>query len=77
VGGLPKATKRRALIKRLKELGCDGPYKGTGDHPEYMVRGTHVSSLPNPHTKRADIGEGLLKRILKALDISHDEYLGQ
>jgi hypothetical protein len=30
---------RRELIRALRGLGFDGPFTGTGKHPEYMTRG--------------------------------------
>ena len=75
---LPKATKRRELIKRFKALGWTGPHSGTGAHPQYMSQGTRVAALPNPHSQsRSNIGEGLLKTILTQAGISHDEWLGR
>jgi hypothetical protein len=72
---LPRQTKRRELVKRLRELGFSGPEIGVGDHPEYMVRGTTVLKLPNPH--RGDIGIDLLTILLKEGGISRKEWLGQ
>jgi predicted RNA binding protein YcfA (HicA-like mRNA interferase family) len=63
------------LIKRLRALGFTGPHSGKGKHPEFMVKGTLVVKLPNPHSR--DIGEGLLKRILEKADITVDEWLGR
>lgn len=74
--GLPKATKRRDLIRRFKALGFTGPHKGVGDHPEYMEKEGRVVRLPNPHSRRSDIGEGLLKSILAQAGISYEEWMG-
>lgn len=35
------------LVKRLRQLGFDGPYRG-GKHP-YKVKGDLVLTVPNPH----------------------------
>jgi hypothetical protein len=76
VGLLPKATKRRDLVRRFRDLDWTGPHKGVGDHPEYMEKAGRVVKLPNPHGKRDDIGEPLLKKILSAADIPPEEWLG-
>jgi predicted RNA binding protein YcfA (HicA-like mRNA interferase family) len=76
VAGLPKATKRRDFISRLRELGFTGPHPGVGDHPQYMERKGRVVKLPNPHSRRGDIGPGLLKNLLYQAGISREEWLG-
>lgn len=65
-------TSRRKLIEGLRALGFDGPYTGTGDHPEFMVKGTLQIKLPNPH--RGDIGRPLLGAILKQAGITREEW---
>ena len=60
-------------IKRLGELGFEGPYLSSGPHPYFMRRGDLTVDLPNPH--KQDIGVGLLKKILKQAEISRDEWL--
>jgi predicted RNA binding protein YcfA (HicA-like mRNA interferase family) len=62
---------RRELIRRLQELGFEGPYTG-GQH-EFMLRGERRLILPNPH--RGDIGVALLVRILRQADITREEWL--
>lgn len=74
MSGLPKQTKRRELIKRFRELGFEGPFSGTGPHPEFMSKGTLDVKLPNEHA--GDIRETLLKRILQSAGISEGEWLG-
>ncbi|HEY79917.1 MAG TPA: type II toxin-antitoxin system HicA family toxin [Caldilineae bacterium] len=59
------------LVKRLRELGFDGPYRG-GKHP-FMVKQDLVLTIPNPHRK--EIGVDLLARILKQAGISREEWL--
>ena len=77
MSALPAQTTRKALIERLRELGFDGPFPGTGPHPAFMQRGAQVVKLPNPHGKQKDIGRELLKRILSNADISKGEWLGE
>ncbi|MBI2858331.1 MAG: type II toxin-antitoxin system HicA family toxin [Chloroflexi bacterium] len=61
------------LVKRLRELGFDGPFRG-GKHP-YMVKGNLVLRVPNPHGR--DISNALLLRILKQAGVSRREWLGR
>jgi len=51
----------RTFVKRLQELGFEGPYSG-GKHP-FMRKGDLVLTIPNPH--KGAIGIDLLARILK------------
>lgn len=79
MGKLPKVTKRRDLIRRLKDLGWSGPYQGVGKHPQYMTKGEDVLQLPNPHSKGRgrEIKEWLLKDLLEQAGISHEKWLGE
>ena len=61
---------RRELIRRLKELGFEGPY--TGGRHEFMLRGDRRLILPNPH--RGDISVDLLVRLLRQADITREEW---
>ncbi|MGD9973861.1 MAG: type II toxin-antitoxin system HicA family toxin [Desulfatirhabdiaceae bacterium] len=61
---------RRELIRRLKNLGFDGPYSG-GNH-EFMLRAELRLTLPNPH--RTDIGVDLLSRLLSQADVTRDDW---
>jgi predicted RNA binding protein YcfA (HicA-like mRNA interferase family) len=61
---------RRRLISSLKKLGFKGPFSG-GRH-EFVVRGSIVVTIPNPHT--GDIGIGLLAVILKQAGVSRSEW---
>lgn len=72
MAGLPKVTKRRDFIQKLKNLGYDGPYTGTGRHPQYMIRGRQKIKIPNPH--EGDMDVDLLSRILKNAAISKDDW---
>ena len=49
-----------SLIKRLRQLGLEGPFQG-GKHP-YMVKSALVLTIPNQHHKEISID--LLSRIL-------------
>lgn len=59
------------LVRRLRKFGFDGPYQ-QGKHP-YMVRGSLVLTVPNPHKK--EIGVDLLTRILKQDGVSRKNWL--
>jgi predicted RNA binding protein YcfA (HicA-like mRNA interferase family) len=61
-----------SLVKRLRELGFDGPYAG-GKHPQ-MRRDNLTVIIPNPH--EGDIGVGLLSRLLRQAGVSREEWLG-
>jgi predicted RNA binding protein YcfA (HicA-like mRNA interferase family) len=75
---VPRLTpcSREAFIRKLKNLGYDGPYKGTGGHPQFMSKpGTGIIAIPNPHRKfGGDIGTDLLRRILRDNSISRDHW---
>ena len=62
---------RADLIRRLRELGWEGPYPG-GRH-QYMVNGPVQIPIPNPH--RGDIGPNFLARILREAGISRAEWI--
>jgi len=62
---------RHELIRRLGDLGFNGPFTGT-DH-EFMTKGAVRVKLPNPHHGQ-DIGADLLVRILRDSGISRDEW---
>lgn len=47
----------RSFVRRLRELGFEGPFSG-GRHPQ-MRRGDLTLIIPNPH--EGDIGVGLLR----------------
>ncbi len=60
----------RALIKRLRALGFEGPYAG-GRHP-LMTRGGRRIVIPNLHGP--DVGADLLTRVLRHADISREDW---
>jgi predicted RNA binding protein YcfA (HicA-like mRNA interferase family) len=61
---------RRNLLRRLKQLGFDGPYSG-GRH-QFVVRGDVRLILPNPH--RQDISISLLTRLLNQAGVTREEW---
>ncbi|NOZ95979.1 MAG: type II toxin-antitoxin system HicA family toxin [Acidobacteria bacterium] len=61
---------RRELIRRLRQLGFDGPFSG-GRH-QFMVRNEIRLVIPNPH--RSAIGVELLRRILRHAAIDLEEW---
>ena len=61
----------KQLVKRLTELGFEGPFSG-GKHPQ-MRKGNLTLIIPNPHKK--EITVGLLQRILSQAGISREEWL--
>lgn len=62
----------RVLIKKLKNLGLEGPHFGS-KHP-YMITGETVIILPNPH-QAGDVDVRLIKTILRDAGISREEWL--
>jgi hypothetical protein len=56
---LPTPVDRRTLIRKLKNLGFEGPYAG-GKH-QYMLKEQHKLVIPNPH--KGDISGALLVKI--------------
>lgn len=71
---LPAQTTRKQLIERLRAMGFDGPFAGSGKHPEFMQRGAQTLRLPNKHSQKSDIGRTLLARILQSADITAAEW---
>lgn len=61
---------RKDLIRYLRQIGFEGPYSG-GKH-EFMIRGSKRLVIPNPH--RADVGVGLILRILRQIGIEKTEW---
>jgi hypothetical protein len=61
------------MVRRLRELGFEGPYLSSGPHPYYMKRRDLTLDLPNPH--KQDIGIDLLKRVLKRAEVSREDWL--
>ena len=57
--------KRRELVQCLRQLGFRGPFAG-GKH-QFMAKGSIRVRIPNPH--REDIGQHLLRQILREAGI--------
>ena len=64
---------RRELIRRLRQLGFEGPYAG-GRHV-FMLRGEQRLTIPNPY--RHEVSVDLLHRILRQAGVSRKEWLEQ
>ncbi|MFP4067912.1 MAG: type II toxin-antitoxin system HicA family toxin [Spirochaetaceae bacterium] len=62
---------REELIRRLRRLGFEGPFKG-GKH-QFMLRRQLRLTLPNPH--KQTISVDLLKRILRQAGVDRNEWL--
>ena len=67
---MPKPIKRRELIRRLRDLGWEGPQPGK--RHAAMRKGEETVRIPNPH--QGDIDWSLTKRILEQAGISKDEW---
>ena len=63
---------RKELISKLKALGFEGPFRATKH--QYMIKGKHKIFIPNPHGGK-DIGIPLLKKIIKQIGITQDEFI--
>ena len=59
------------LVRRLRDLGFDGPYHGGKHH--FMTKGEFRLTIPNRHAQ--DIGIPLLTEILSRADIRREEGL--
>ena len=62
---------RRELVRKLKELGFEGPFAGGKHH--WMRRDGLRLTIPNPH--RGAIDPGLIRRILRRAGITLDEWI--
>ena len=67
---LPKAVNRRILIRKLKNLGFDGPYSGSKH--QYMIKEQIKLVIPNPH--KGEISGTLLVKILQQAGISQEDW---
>ena len=61
---------RRAVIRRLRGLGFDGPFAGAKH--QFMVRGDRTVRIPNPHG--SDIGVALLREVLRQAGIDPSDW---
>jgi predicted RNA binding protein YcfA (HicA-like mRNA interferase family) len=62
---------RNELIRKLKNLGFEGPISG-GKH-SYMRKGSYRQTIPNPHGK--DLSTEFVKEILRQANISKDDWI--
>ncbi|MEN9574854.1 MAG: hypothetical protein RL514_2709 [Verrucomicrobiota bacterium] len=69
---MPKPIKHRELVKRLRQLGWEGPWQ-RGKHP-FLVKDGRRLTLPNPH--EGDVDWSLTKRILAQARVSQTEWDG-
>lgn len=63
-------TGRRDLIRHLKTLGFEGPFRGK--RHDFMAKGDATPRIPNPH--KGEIGRDLLDRVLKQAGVSKEEW---
>ena len=63
---------RKELISKLKTFGFDGPFRAT--KYQYLIKGKHKIFIPNPHGDK-DIGIALLKKIIRQIGITQDEFI--
>ena len=68
-----KPVSWREFVRRMRELGFEGPYSG-GRHPQ-IRRGNITVIIPNPH--EGEIGVGFLTRLLRQAGIPREEWLGE
>ncbi|MGD0953182.1 MAG: type II toxin-antitoxin system HicA family toxin [Methanotrichaceae archaeon] len=61
---------RSELIRRLKELGFEGPFPGK--RHQHMKRDVTLAIIPNPHG--GEISIDLLAEILRKARISREEW---
>ena len=68
--------KHKQLIKYLRQLGFEGPYRRGGKH-DVMQKGDRTVTIPTKHGSGVINDVGLLKRILKqsGIDIKDWESL--
>lgn len=59
------------MIKRLRNLGWDGPLAG-GKH-QFMVKGAMKLPIPNPHGGVLTVG--MVSEILKETGIRREEWI--
>ena len=67
---MPKPISRKNWIKKLKQLGFNGPFSG-GKH-QFMEKNGFRIAIPNPHGK--DIGSGLISKMLRDIGVSKKEF---
>jgi predicted RNA binding protein YcfA (HicA-like mRNA interferase family) len=65
-----RPIKRREFVQCLRQLGFHGPF--TGDTHQFMAKGSVRVRIPNPHRK--DIGQNLLRHMLREAGIEISEW---
>ena len=69
----PSPCSRSEFIRKLRNLGYQGPYRGSDHH--YMAKpGLGNIKVPNPHSNQSGISVDLLRRILRDSNISRDDW---
>ncbi len=68
---MPKPISRRELIRRLRNLGFEGPHP-KGKHMGMDSTDGRHALIPNPHG--SDIDWSLTKRIIEQAGISKEEW---
>jgi predicted RNA binding protein YcfA (HicA-like mRNA interferase family) len=63
---------RTEFIRKLKNLGYDGPFAGT-KHQVMSVPGKANIIIPNPH--KGDLSVDLLSRILRDAQVDRDDWV--
>jgi predicted RNA binding protein YcfA (HicA-like mRNA interferase family) len=63
---------RKELISKLKTLDFEGPFRAT--RHQYMIKRKHKIFIPNPHGGK-DIGIPLVKKIIRQIGITQDEFI--
>ncbi|HFB52565.1 MAG TPA: type II toxin-antitoxin system HicA family toxin, partial [Anaerolineae bacterium] len=63
----------RQVIRKLKKLGFEGPFPG-GRHAR-MVNFDSGKIIPIPVHKGKDVSVGLIRAIIREVDITPDEWL--
>lgn len=70
VSPAPNPVSRRELVRRLRDLGPEGPYAGAKH--EFMLRGDRSVRIPNPHG--SDIGVPLVREPLRQAGVDPTEW---
>lgn len=68
-----RPVSQRELVRRLRDLGFEGPYAGAKH--EFMVRGNHTIRIPSPDG--TDIGVPLLRELLRQAGIDPAEWVAE
>jgi len=63
---------KKQLISKLKALSLEGTFKATKH--QYLIKGNHKIFITNPHGGK-DIGISLLKKIIRQIGITQDEFI--